>query len=176
MTFYGPKEVCSQLNIAESTLRKWAIYLSKIAGYTFAVDQYGHRNYSAGDILVLKQMQGLLAKKYTYEDAVNEICNVKNANHANNAENLDETSVLPITHATSVPSVLSEELFKEMVTTFHEQAELNKKLVERLERLEERTEKRDLALTQVLRQVLDTRAELAAEREKGKKGWWPWKK
>lgn len=176
MTFYGPKEVCSKLNIAESTLRKWAIYLSKVAGYTFAVDQYGHRNYSDGDILVLKRMQELLAKKYTYEDAVNEVCNVKNVNHANNAENPDEISVIPITHATGVPSVLSEELYKEMVTAFHEQSKLNQNLVERLERLEERAEKRDQALTQVLRQVLEVRAEAATEQEKKKKSWWPWSK
>lgn len=175
MTFYGPKEVCSKLNIAESTLRKWAGYLAKFAGYTFAIDQYGHRNYSDGDILVLKQLQELLAKKYTYEDAVNEVCNAKNAHNAKNAENLDGAGVLPIAHATGVLGVLDKEIYKEMITALHEQAELNKNLVERLERMEERAEKRDLALTQVLRQVLDTRAELATEREK-KKSWWPWNK
>ncbi len=176
MTFYGPKEVCSKLNIAESTLRKWAIYINKIAGYTFAVDQYGHRNYSDGDILVLKRMQELLAKKYTYEDAVNEVCNMRNENHANNAENPDEISVLPITHATSVPGVLNEDFYKEMVIALQEQSKLNQMLIERLERLEERTEQRDQALTQILRQILDARAEIAAERGKKKKSWWPWSK
>lgn len=177
MTFYGPKDVCIKLNIGESTLRKWAGYLIRLGGYQFVVDQYGHRSYSDRDIAVLKRLQGLLSQKYTYEDAIREVCkpeNAENTNNAENAENPHDISVLPITRVLSATGVLGEEVYKEMVIALQEQSNLNKKLVERLERLEERTEERDRALTQVLRQVLDVRTELAAEREKKKKSWWPW--
>lgn len=179
MTFYGPKDVCAKLNIGESTLRKWAGYLIKLGGYQFVVDQYGHRSYSDRDIAVLKRLQNLLSRKYTYEDAVIEVCkpeNAENANNAENDENTHNTSVLPITHVLGVPGAPGEEFYNKMVIALQEQSKLNQMLVERLERLEERTEQRDQALTQVLRQVLDTRAEIAAEQEKRKKSWWPWKK
>lgn len=179
MTFCGPKDVCAKLNIGESTLRKWAGYLIKNGGYQFVVDQYGHRSYSDRDIAVLKRLQGLLSQKYTYEDAVKEVCkpeNDENTNNAGSAINPHDISALPITRVLGATGVLEEELYKEMLKAFQEQAKLNQKLVERIERMEERAEERDRALTQVLRQVLEARAELATEQEKRKKSWWSWRK
>lgn len=179
MKFYGPKEVCQELGIGDSTLRKWVGHLRRIADYEFVMDQYGHRSYSDRDIAVLRKMQSYLAQKHTYEDAVKKVCLAKNAKHDENAQNIDIGHVLSRTGVPGRTHFLDEEMYEKMLSLLEKQTVLNVKLVERIERLEEREaerdrrlEDRDRKLTEVLRNLLDSKNESAPAFEgKPKKRW-----
>ncbi|WP_144520052.1 DUF3967 domain-containing protein [Bacillus thuringiensis] len=53
--YYGPQDVCIQLGIQPSTLRKYADVLEK-EGYTFTKTDRGHRKYKESDIIVFRKL------------------------------------------------------------------------------------------------------------------------
>jgi DNA-binding transcriptional MerR regulator len=68
-TIYKPKDVRSMLNIAEVTLRKWAIALES-NGYSFNRNTNGHRIFSDTDLFILKKFQTLVqSQNMTVYDA-----------------------------------------------------------------------------------------------------------
>lgn len=58
-TIYTPKEIKSILNIAEVTLRKWAMALES-SGYSFNRNNKDHRIFYDSDLILLKQFQTLV--------------------------------------------------------------------------------------------------------------------
>jgi DNA-binding transcriptional MerR regulator len=89
-TIYTPKEVRSMLNIAEVTLRKWAIALESI-GYSFNRNTKEHRIFSDTDLFVLKKFQTLVqSQNMTINDAAK--ITVSNYTNEINSSSINENA------------------------------------------------------------------------------------
>lgn len=69
----NPGDVCTLLNLKQSTLRKYALLLHK-AGYKFHVNENGQRGYFNKDVIVLKRfMEVKESRDMTLEQAANSV-------------------------------------------------------------------------------------------------------
>ncbi|MCU7712989.1 MerR family transcriptional regulator [Priestia sp. JV24] len=135
---YTTKEIGTTLNVADSTIRKWAMALEK-NGYSFARNEHNNRSYRDKDITVLKHFQVMVQQSnFSVENAGMVIAaKFKEGSFAN------ETGVVPSENEEQGRSLgRSDEVIEKLLKHIERQEEFNKELVERLERQETYIQKR----------------------------------
>ena len=156
----SPSDVCTLLNIKESTLRKYAILLQN-AGYQFRTNAKGSRDYLEQDVIVIKRLIEVKNNRdMTLESAVNSVL----------AWVKESSMAVTVIDKDAERERYGDDIkeLKEMVVN---QSKLLKDLMEQLHKqqkyIDERLEQRDSMLMQSLREVQETKKlMIAAEEEK----------
>ena len=147
---YTSKDVAKRLSIQPVTLRKYAQLLED-KGVSFVKDEKGWRAYSEENIRFLEYLCNMKTMGKSLEEATDHIAALYSAN-------------LSIAQ----PAIPLQE--EDVLTTFMKaQHEFNQKLVERLERIEQRQIERDQQLTQAIRETQEAKKQLVATQ---KNKWW----
>lgn len=161
---YSATDVATVLQIKESTLRKYALLLQK-ESYEFALNEHGHRLYSDTDLVVLRKM---------IEHKDKSAMTLKQAAQA----------VVAWQKNTSVSdAVTSQERYNDLLQEFadfkEQQNNFNKALLERLDKqqnyIENSVAERDRNLMETLKELQDTKKQIAAAVDNEKKWWQFWK-
>jgi hypothetical protein len=175
---YWNNEVASELEIGESTLRKWCIELEE-NGYTFIKGAMDSRAFTDLDLAALKYFKQLLkGKKHTKEQA-SKIVVEKFKREGGN----ERTTPIPMENTRSIENLevmmkdllersrQQEEINHVLLEQTKKQEEFNRLLVQKLEQQEqyikESIEKRDKLLLENIR----SSQEQAATIEKKKTSW-----
>lgn len=153
---YSSKDVAKRLSVQPVTLRKYAQLLED-KGVLFTKDEKGWRSYSEENIRFLEYLCNMKTMGKSLEEAADYIATLYRANLA----------IAP----SAIP--LQEE---QMWTDFMKaQYEFNQKLIEQLERIEQRQIDRDQQLMKAIRETQEAKKELAATLQ-NKKWWKFWKR
>lgn len=139
---YQTKEVAKRLTIEPVTLRKYVSMLEK-QGYVFHKDDRGWRVFVEEDIKALEYLQMLKSQGHSLEKAVERVAELYKSN------------LVVAQPDTTLQSSDLKEFIKQ-------QTEFNETLMKRME-------DRDKKLMMILRQLQETKAELAVTK---KKHWW----
>lgn len=167
---YNSSDVATLLQIKESTLRKYCLFLME-EGYEFLTNEMGYRAYRDMDIVALRKLLELKTEgNMTLKQASKVVVTVHNGK------------------AVATP-VITEEQYNSLLEEFQafreSQEAFGQELLKRLERqqdyllqqqkyIENRLNERDNNLVQVMKQTLEARREIAAT-EAQKKWWQFWK-
>ena len=147
---YASKDVAKRLSVQPVTLRKYAQLLED-KGVSFTKDEKGWRTYSEENIRFLEYLCNMKTMGKSLEEAADHIAALYRAN-------------LSIAQ----PAIPLQE--EHSFTTFMKaQHEFNQKLVEQLERIEQRQIERDQQLMKAIRETQEAKKQLAATQ---KKKWW----
>ena len=134
---YSPSEVCEQIKVKDSTLRKYVIILEG-AGYKFSRNKKGHRQYTDKDIIILKRFIAASQEPgIRLETAAEQIVStVKNIN----ATGPNTTDIAAHTPDINISALINH--FEERESEREKQISLllaiNSELIERLEATETR--------------------------------------
>lgn len=139
---YSPSEVCDQIKVKDSTLRKYVIIL-EAAGYVFSRNNKGHRQYTDKDIVILKRF--IAASKQPgirLETAAEQIVSMAQPNSITESVTMDiavnEEAGTEV--GTGLPALMKELQLKE--EEWNKQISLlvaiNSELISRLEETERR--------------------------------------
>lgn len=167
---YSPKEVILDLDIGDSTLRKWCIALEE-AGYSFSRTNANKRLFFERDLIVLKTFRNLVQVQNMSMQNASIIVASKYKDLPSLKEN-DENNV------TEIGSMMSrlQELTDKMKSLEEQNKELlamNIRVLEQLESqqryIEERMEERDSLLMQSIRETQETKKLLLEAEEKQKR-------
>ena len=150
ITLYASKHVAKRLSVQPVTLRKYAQLLED-KGLSFTKDEKGWRTYSEENIRFLEYLCDMKSTGKSLEEAADHIAALYRAN-------------LSIAQP-AIP--LQEE--HSFTTLMKAQHEFNQKLVEQLERIEQRQIERDQQLMKAIRETQEAKKQLAATQ---KKKWW----
>lgn len=167
---YSPKEVIIDLDIGDSTFRKWCIALEE-AGYLFSRTDNNRRVFFDRDHIVLKQFQNLVqVQNMSLQNAAIIIAS-KYKDEPSDNKNTENTDI-----ALRSGNEVIENLFERIGTLEEQQKELldmNRHLISRLEEqhkyIEERLNKRDSILMESIRETQETKKLLIAAEEERKK-------
>lgn len=147
---YSSKDVAKRLSIQPVTVRKYSQMLEE-KGVPFAKDEKGWREYSEDNIKFLEYLCNMKSMGKSLEESIERIATLYHANLA-----------------IAQPAIpLQEEII--LAEFMQAQHEFNQKLMEQLERIEQRQIERDHNLMQALRETQETKKQLAAIH---KKKWW----
>ena len=147
---YASKDVAKRLSVQPVTLRKYAQLLED-KGVSFTKDEKGWRTYSEENIRFLEYLCNMKTMGKSLEEAADHIAALYRANLA-----------------IAQPAIPLQE--EHSFTTFMKaQHEFNQKLVEQLERIEQRQIERDQQLMKAIRETQEAKKQLAATQ---KKKWW----
>jgi DNA-binding transcriptional MerR regulator len=169
-SFFSPKEIANMLNIGDSTLRKWCIALEE-HGYFFSRTDNKRRMFFDKDIIVLKHLRELVQVQNLSLDNASKVVtskykqDEKNASAQQNSEN-NERSLESDTQKIMDKLEQLESFNKTLLDTIAKQQEY---IEERLNKHEERIEKRDLMLMESLREVQETKRLMIEAKEEEKK-------
>lgn len=187
---YWSREVATLLGIGDSTLRKWCLELEK-AGYAFVRDENDKRAFFDKDVLALRDMQILIRKGITLENAAISIqTRLKQKEQAAIVlSGLEDNSRSD--QAFNQTDLIAKNDFLEYQQAFFEQLELQllpkvrneikqelelkfEEKITRLERLlQDSVERRDALLMDTLRKMQEeTQRQIAAAQETKKKRFW----
>lgn len=148
-TMYSSKDVAKRLSVQPVTLRKYAQLLED-KGVSFTKDEKGWRTYSEENIRFLEYLCSMKTMGKSLEEAANHIASLYHAN-------------LSIAQ----PAIPLQE--EHSFTTFMKaQHEFNQKLVEQIERIEQRQIERDQQLMNAIRETQEAKKQLVTK----KKRWW----
>ena len=147
---YSSKVVAKRLSVQPVTLRKYAQLLED-KGVSFTKDEKGWRTYSEENISFLEYLCNMKTMGKSLEEAADHIAALYRAN-------------LSIAHP-AIP--LQEE--NSLTIFMKSQHEFNQKLVEQLERIEQRQIERDQQLMKAIRETQEVKKQLAATTQKK---WW----
>lgn len=148
---YSSKDVAKRLSVQPVTLRKYAQLLED-KGVSFTKDEKGWRTYSEENIRFLEYLCNMKTMGKSLEEAADHIATLYRAN-------------LSIAQ----PAIPLQE--EHSLTAFMKaQHEFNQKLVEQLERIEQRQIERDQQLMRAIRETQEAKKQLAATTQKKK--WW----
>lgn len=163
---YSSADVATLLQIKESTLRKYCLFLME-EGYEFLTNEMGYRAYRDVDVVALRKLLELKTEgNMTLKQASKAVVAIHNGK------------------SVSTPVITEEQynsLLEEFRTFRESQEAFSQELLKRLERqqdyieqqqryIERRLNERDQNLVQVMKQTLEARREIAAAEEK--KRWW----
>lgn len=159
---YWSKEIAGTVGIADSTLRKWCRLL-ETAGYRFVKDDNNRRAFTERDAILLKQLKILTYEKgIALDTAINAVI----ARFGDGA-----TRDIPLPGTPAVPQ--DDKRYDQIMERFDQQEAFNKALLDRLDRqteyIEQSIKKRDENLMQVLKDMQETKKQIAAANEK--KSW-----
>ena len=158
MKVYSPSDVAKLLNIKPATLRKYSIMLEE-HGYNIGRNSQNHRYYQDKDIITLRSVMTGTKSGITLEESIKNVVNVGEDNTYTNATN---------NGVQAYESDISE--LKELVNNQTEVIkEFSKRLDQQDEYINNSLKERDAALVESIKDLLETKKELAAAEEKG--GW-----
>lgn len=160
---YWTHEIASMLKVSDSTLRKWCIALEK-QGYEFIKGKNKSRAFLVRDknaFLYFKRLVQVEGR--TIEEASKQVYR----------EYFENNRTTPIRATESLVQGAFEEELESIEKRLAQQEELNRQILERLIEQERRQEERDKNLMMTLNQILETKKELAAVKQK--KWWQFWK-
>ena len=149
---YSSKEVAKRLSIQPVTVRKYSQMLED-KGVSFAKDEKGWREYSEENIKFLEYLCNMKSMGKSLEEAIDHMATLYHAN----------LSISPSAIS------LQEQKQNTFIDFMNAQLEFNQKLVEQLERIEQRQIERDNNLVRALRESQEAKKELAATAQKK---WW----
>ncbi len=151
---YSSKEVAKLVDIEPVTVRKYAQKLEE-KGYIFKKDQKGWRCFTDDDLGALTHLVTLRQNGMSLDESIDHIASLYH----------HKLSVLPS------DITLQDDILKEFIKT---QVEFNQKVIERLDRQEQRQAERDEKLMIALNQSIETQKQLASTQQKK---WWKfWRK
>lgn len=161
---YGTKDLACMLGVEAVTIRKYAGALEK-AGYI--VDRSGNdrRQYSEKDAMVFRQLKALRDRN---------AMNVETAAMVVASKHLQasETVALSVHSEENALQMRYEKRFDELGTKVDKLMDINMNLLTRLEQREEWESKRDRQLMDMLREIRETKQQLAASQEERKRSSW----
>lgn len=156
---YTTKDVATLLDMAISTVRKYAQYLEK-AGYLIIKTEGKARIFTESDIMVLRYLKELRDNtNITVEQATNVVVEKFNKEEIQVASSEDTAIIMQY-----------EKRYEEMESKLNEQTELIKKLSVRLDKTENQRDKKDDVLIQNMKKLLEALRTLIQEDNK-KKSW-----
>lgn len=166
-TIYGSNDIATNLNIQESTLRKYCLILEE-NGYEFLKNERGHRAFFDNDLIAFK-------KFLEFKDKAD--MSLKEAAKAVTAW---KSGFIVTEHDTDNQRYISR--YDDLVNEFKEfresQNEFNKELLNQLQKQQEyidsRLEERDQKLMLSLKETLETKKQLALANSQKKKWWKFW--
>ena len=144
---YSRKEVAKRLSVQPVTVRKYAQLLEE-KGISFAKDEKGWREYSENNIQFLEYLRNMKSMGKSLEEA---------------AERLATLYHMNLSIAQPAIPLQEENILVEFMKAQHE---FNQKLIEQLNKIEERQNERDRNLMRVLRETQKTKKQLAAAHQK----------
>lgn len=147
---YSSKDVAKRLSIQPVTVRKYSQMLED-KGVSFAKDEKGWREYSEENIKFLEYLCNMKSMGKSLEESTKRIATLYHAN-------------LAITQP-AIP-LQEDNMLVEFMKSQHE---FNQKLIEQLEKIEQRQAERDQNLMQALRETQEAKKQLAAAHHKK---WW----
>ncbi|WP_214738359.1 MerR family transcriptional regulator [Exiguobacterium sp. s162] len=173
-TTYKSAQLCDELQIKPSTLRKWALLLQD-AGHKFRHDTHGRRIYDDADLALMREFQKLKAMggatvTSAAKDAVSTLNSRQSVRTATDiaGENLPAIPNEDLLLALQKLSQDNEELKRQNA----EQLQLMNSMSERIARLEQYEENKELALQQSLAAIEEnTRKKDVAEVAPTKRSW-----
>lgn len=154
---YWPHEIAEHLKIADSTLRKWAIALES-KGYQFRRDENGNRAYGERDTIAFSALRDQLRAKVKLDEAASYVA----ASYPSSAD---------VTDIVEIPGGLQGD--DSLAARMNELESKIDMFMQRMEVAEEERdraiERRDEAIMVMMRQLMESRAEVDVER---KRSWW----
>jgi DNA-binding transcriptional MerR regulator len=147
---YSSKAVAKRLSVQPVTLRKYAQILED-KGVSFTKDKKGWRTYSEENIRFLEYLCNMKLMGKSLEEAADHIATLYHAN---------------LSIAQPAIPLQAEQPFTDFMKA---QIEFNQKLMEQLERIEQRQIERDQQLMKAIRETQEAKKQLAATK---KKKWW----
>jgi DNA-binding transcriptional MerR regulator len=141
---YSSKEVAKRLSIEPVTLRKYSQMLEE-HGYIFEKDEKNWRKYSEDDIRFLEYLCNLKSMGKSLDESVQHVANLY-------------TSSLNI----AKPAISLQKEENPLLQFMRSQEEFNKKLLERMEQ-------RDKNLMSAIRELQETKKQIATAQQKK---WW----
>jgi len=159
---YWTSEVAKKLEVSDSTLRKWCIQL-EATGYKFVKGENDSRAFTKHDLNALQLFKQLVkVQRKTKEVASLEVVERYGARQGTPPMQPAQMAVQAHEFKDKIDDMAQS--IEEIKKQLHEQMEFNKKLVERM----------DQQSMSHIREIQETRKQLAAAQEKKK--WWEfWK-
>jgi transposase len=178
MKTWWSRELAEHLSIGGSTLRKWSLELEK-AGYVFLRDELGRRAYVEHDAIALRQLKKALDSGKSYDSATKSITAEYYRTHSDeitlsakadfpvDEERYDALDSKIDAQAEQIAQLI--EMNRALFVRLDEREDSIQKLTEIVttqkaiaaageDRQEERERKRDEQVTQILRELQETRA------------------
>lgn len=170
---YVPKDIALLLEVKESTLRKYCQTL-ETHGYIFLKNDRGHRAFFDKDVVTLRQYVDLVQKnKMSMDSAAKVVVAMDSSNDLLHSDN-DNTKKLSITNDKDVMITNGNNHDKDYVTKeeLRDIIEgLTKTIQQQNEYLNKRLEERDRTLMATLREIQDTKKQIAVSSEQKSKTW-----
>lgn len=151
---YSSKEVAQRLSVQPVTIRKYAQLLEE-KGFSFSKDEKGWREYSEENIQFLEYLCNMKSMGKSLEESAERVATLYRMN---------------LSIAQPAIPLQEENLLVEFMKAQHE---FNQKLMEQLNKIEQRQNERDQNLMQALRESQETKKQLVAAQQK--KSWIFWK-
>ena len=155
------KQIAAIVGIAESTVRKYAKALED-ADYKFKTSDTG-RFFTKEDAEIFRQVKEVRDKAGVKLDHA---CAIVVAQFNKTAQTMAPAEVPADKEHEAIQSQHTLEYIKKLEEALHQQQEVIAKLEERLERQELRQDLRDENVTQLLREMAETKKQIAASKEK----------
>ena len=155
------KEIADMTGLAQSTVRKYAQELEK-AGYVFKKDETG-RFYTKVDVIIFTQLKEVRDKAGI---KVEHAADVVVTQFKRTIQSMSPAEVSTKQENEAIQIQRTMQYIEKLEEALQQQQNMISKLEERLERQEKRQDLRDESLTQVLREVAETKKMLAVSKEK----------
>ena len=172
---YVPKDIALLLEVKESTLRKYFQTL-EAHGYIFLKNDRGHRAFFDKDVVALRQYVDLVQKsKMSMDSAAKVVLAIDSSDDLSHSDN-DNNKNLTIMNDKDVAITNDNDHDKDYVTKeeLRDIIEgLTKTIQQQNEYLNKRLEERDRTLMATLREIQDTKKQIAMSSEQ-KNGTWQW--
>lgn len=147
---YSSKEVAQRLSVQPVTIRKYAQLLEE-KGFSFSKDEKGWREYSEENIRFLEYLCNMKSMGKSLEESAERVATLYRMN---------------LSIAQPAIPLQEENMLVEFMKAQHE---FNQKLMEQLNKIEQRQNERDQNLIQALRESQETKKQLVAAQQKK---WW----
>lgn len=157
---YFAKDVSLQLDMNQSTLRRWCIELEK-AGYTFQRNEHNQRIFYERDFNALRKLKELLNKNLSMDNAVHAVISMSQASQQTPSVYIKNDDDIRLSKRD-----LQEIIQLEVRKAIEEEREAMFQAFER--KLNDQTEKRDQQLLAAIREIQETKLLIAAAEEKKK--------
>lgn len=164
-TVYSSKEIAKLLGVKDSTVRKYCLAFEE-QGYKFHKNEFGYRGFFEKDVMLLRRLMDLKNDPdMTTARAIKAILSSFETESGTGV--VTDVELVNMTGKGSLQSHDNLEVLKEFKEFQKRQEEFNQALIERIEQ-------RDKNLMMVLRELQETRKEIATAKQE-KKWWQFWK-
>ncbi|MMZ58441.1 hypothetical protein D1872_204220 [compost metagenome] len=159
----GTKEISEILGVKTVTVRKYAAALEK-AGYIVQRDGNGNRVYTQNDATAFRELQALCERSGMTVETSAEVI----ATRYLRATADQETSIIP---AGEQSVMRHDPRYEELINTINNLVTQNSQILEQNERIQQRMAEQNANLTEIMREVTETKRLLIENRKKSWKFW-----